>query len=235
MFFPFPHIHSSSTLNFKDFFLFHLLPRNSWSLSPFPDARKGPQLHKPCRLYTQSISTHGTSPFPPPPSNQSCLCFSQALEKRNGRACTALEAHWPGHLPTCSACSSARWQSATANDSVLFCCTPAFTDSRLFILSNIWACCRAIVLGRGQKGIPVSQETQVPLSYTLQLPREEMEEVTPLCKLWLRESSFLPMLGLLSSGQGEQESLKCVASKETRGGYDTTGSSKLQTSPHPHL
>lgn len=58
------------------------------------------------------------------------------------------------------------------------------------MLSNIWACCRAIVLGRGRKGIPVSQETQVPLSYTLQLPREEMEEVMPLCKLWLRESSW---------------------------------------------
>lgn len=38
---------------------------------------------------------------------------------------------------TCSACSSARWQSATAKDSVLFCCTPEFTDSRLFMLSNI--------------------------------------------------------------------------------------------------
>ena len=82
MFFPFPQIHSSSTLNFKGSFLFHLLPRNSWSLSPFPDARRGPQLHKPCRLCTQSISTHGISPFPPPPSNQSCpvLLLEKTLE-----------------------------------------------------------------------------------------------------------------------------------------------------------
>ena len=155
-------------------------------------------------------------------------------EERNGRACTVPEARWPGHLPTCSACSSARWQSATANDSVLFCCTPAFTDSRLFMLSNIWACCRAIVLGRGHKGIPISWETQVPLSYTLQLPREEMgggDASLQVLVPWeqLSPRARPPVLGTRRAGKQS----RCAASKETRGGYDTTGSSKFQTSPHP--
>lgn len=47
---------------------------------------------------------------------------------------------------TCSACSSARWHNTTAKDSVLFCCTPTFTASRLFMLSSVWACWSAMVL-----------------------------------------------------------------------------------------
>ena len=75
MFFPFPQTHSSSTLNFKGSFLFHLLPRNSWYLSPFPDAGRGPQLYKPCRLCTQSISTHGISPFHHLHPTRAVQCF----------------------------------------------------------------------------------------------------------------------------------------------------------------
>lgn len=47
---------------------------------------------------------------------------------------------------TCSACSSARWHNTTAKDSVLFCWTPTFTASRLFMLSKVWACWSAMVL-----------------------------------------------------------------------------------------
>lgn len=94
--------------------------------------------------------------------NRPIQCFSQALEDRNGGAYMAPEAQGPGHLPTCSACSSARWPSATANDSVLFCCTPAFTESRLFMLSRSWACCRAMVLGRRHRKPRQSRDTGCP-------------------------------------------------------------------------
>lgn len=52
---------------------------------------------------------------------------------------------------TCSACSSARWQRATANASVLFCWTPKLTGSRLLMLRSSWACCRAMVLHKTQE------------------------------------------------------------------------------------
>lgn len=148
----------------------------------------------------------------------------------NGRTSTVPEAHWPSHLPTCSACSSARWHRATANDSVLFCCTPAFTDSRLFILSNIWACCSAMVLVT-RTGIPYSQET--PVAY-------QPHPTVILCGKGrkLSPSAASGFVGAaasqcqLSHSQDKEsrETSECAAPKEIWSCYR----SKIQTTTNPH-
>lgn len=60
---------------------------------------------------------------------------------------------------TCSAWSSARWHSTTAKASVLFCCTPTFTASRLFMLSSVWACWSAMVLEQERHLLAFTQQT----------------------------------------------------------------------------
>lgn len=149
--------------------------------------------------------------------------------RRKRRASIALEALRPAP-PTCSACSSARWQSATANDSVLFCCTPAFTDSRLFMLSNIWACCSAMVLGEETAGAPISQGTQArpPTSPRPSYLQWKWEEVKALCRLWFRASSCLQAPALLPSGLAEPW---MCSTEGNRQGLRRTWSSELQT-PH---
>lgn len=62
---------------------------------------------------------------------------------------------------TCSACSSARWHNTTAKDSVLFCWTPTFTASRLFMLSSVWACWSAMVLVQEKHLLAFKQQTTI--------------------------------------------------------------------------
>lgn len=134
---------------------------------------------------------------------------------------------WPP--PTCSACSSARWQSATANDSVLFCCTPAFTDSRLFMLNNIWACCSAMVLVRGQTGTPSIKGPRLPSP----ISRASLEWGRKLSK-WreVKPHGKFIFVGTAAS----QESGKAPRIVQPQGkcsGYGTTGSSERQAPSSP--
>lgn len=97
---------------------------------------------------------------------------------------------------TCSACSSARWHNTTAKDSVLFCCTPTFTASRLFMLSKVWACWSAMVLVQEKYLLVFKQQT------------------TTIFKLWSCYDNSLHCL-VKSGAWGEGKLVKQLLSKDS--------------------
>lgn len=173
--------------------------------------QRDPKFNKLYRLHTPSIYTNGISPFQHPLHPTRPVQDTARAFLKQQREDMAPKARRPSYLPTCSACSSARWQRATANDSVLFCCTPAFTDSRLFMLSNIWACCSAMVLGEEtDRNSLQSRDPGCPSATPHNYLDWKWKEIKSLCRLWLSGSGCVPLSALPPSAQGKQKRTLCV-------------------------